>query len=154
MPTCQSRLVKIGQRTICQQAFDLRSIWIELLFPGPVGLPSFIPCAFLAQGLLSMLRNQVAFDLRMQLIAETVVDLLNDEARNRLLHRLLERALDRASVSGHANAAYDRASQPDSLHLAQCNLVFCPVAELGCSRRLMSGHLLARRSRAVPRSPE
>jgi hypothetical protein len=90
----------------------------------------------------------------MQLIAETVVDLLNDEARNRLLHRLLERALDRASVSGHANAAYDRASQPDSLHLAQCNLVFCPVAELRCSRRLMSGHLLARRSRAVPRSPE
>ena len=36
----------------------------------------------------------------------------------------------------------DRTSQPDSLHLTQCNLVLCPVVELGRSRRLMAGHLL------------
>src|SRR5271165_4830200 len=36
----------------------------------------------------------------------------------------------------------DRTSQPDSLHLTQCNLVLCPVIELGRSRRLMAGHLL------------
>ena len=35
-----------------------------------------------------------------------------------------------------------RTSQPDSLHLAQCNLVLRPVVELGCSQRLMSSHLL------------
>src|ERR1700676_4692636 len=34
-------------------------------------------------------------------------------------------------------------SQPDSLHLAQCNFVLCPVVKFGCSRRLMSGHLLS-----------
>jgi hypothetical protein len=33
--------------TICQQAFDLGQYGSSLLFPGPVGLPSFIPCAFL-----------------------------------------------------------------------------------------------------------
>jgi hypothetical protein len=32
--------------------------------------------------------------------------------------------------------------QPDSLHLAQRNLVLCPIIELGRSRRLVSGHLL------------
>jgi hypothetical protein len=32
--------------------------------------------------------------------------------------------------------------QPDSLHLAQRNLVLCPIVELGRSRRLMPGHLL------------
>src|SRR5208283_3825667 len=36
----------------------------------------------------------------------------------------------------------DRTSQPDSLHLTQCNLVLCPVVELGRSRRLVSGQLL------------
>jgi hypothetical protein len=33
-------------------------------------------------------------------------------------------------------------SQSDSLHLAQRNLVLCPVVEFGCSRRLMGGYLL------------
>jgi hypothetical protein len=33
-------------------------------------------------------------------------------------------------------------SEPDSLHLTQCNLVLCPVIELRCSLRLMAGHLL------------
>src|SRR5271163_2258429 len=33
-------------------------------------------------------------------------------------------------------------SQPDALHLTQCNLVLCPVVKFGCSRRLVSGHLL------------
>jgi hypothetical protein len=32
--------------------------------------------------------------------------------------------------------------QPDSLDLAQCNFVFCPVIELRCSRRFVSSHLL------------
>jgi hypothetical protein len=36
----------------------------------------------------------------------------------------------------------NRTSQPDALHLAQCNFVLCPVVELGRSRRLMPGHLL------------
>ncbi len=36
----------------------------------------------------------------------------------------------------------NRTLQPDSLHLAQCDLVLCPVVELGCSRRLMASHLL------------
>src|SRR5271167_4547261 len=35
-----------------------------------------------------------------------------------------------------------RTSQPDSLYLTECNLVLCPVIELGCSRRLMPCHLL------------
>src|ERR1700719_3702674 len=43
-----------------------------------------------------------------------------------------------AAAPTHRN----RTSQPDALHLAQCNLVLCPVVELGCSRRLMAGHLL------------
>ena len=38
-------------------------------------------------------------------------------------------------------------SQPDSLHLVQCNFVLCPVVELGRSRRLMPGRLLACSSR-------
>ena len=29
-------------------------------------------------------------------------------------------------------------SQPDSLHLTQCNLVLCPVVKFGCSRRFMA----------------
>jgi hypothetical protein len=33
-------------------------------------------------------------------------------------------------------------SQPDSLYLAQCNLVLCPVVKFRCSWRLMAGHLL------------
>src|SRR5271167_2251071 len=37
----------------------------------------------------------------------------------------------------------NRTSQPDVLHLTQCNLVLCAVVELGCSRRLMAGHLLS-----------
>ena len=36
-----------------------------------------------------------------QLIAETIVDLLNDEAGNRVTSPLFERALDQAIVSGH-----------------------------------------------------
>ena len=36
----------------------------------------------------------------------------------------------------------DRKSQPDSLHLAQRNLVLCPIVEFGCPRRLMPGYLL------------
>ena len=32
--------------------------------------------------------------------------------------------------------------QPDSLDLAQRNLIFCPIVELSGARRLMSGHLL------------
>jgi hypothetical protein len=36
----------------------------------------------------------------------------------------------------------NRTSQPDSLHLAHCNLVLCPIVKFGCSRRLMSSHLL------------
>jgi hypothetical protein len=34
-------------------------------------------------------------------------------------------------------------SEPDSLHLAQCNLVLCPVVELCSAGRFVSGHLLA-----------
>ena len=34
------------------------------------------------------------------------------------------------------------ASQPDSLYLAECNLVLCPIVKLGGPRRLMAGHLL------------
>jgi hypothetical protein len=33
-------------------------------------------------------------------------------------------------------------SQPDSLYLAQCNLVLCPVVKFRCSRRFVAGHLL------------
>ena len=40
------------------------------------------------------------------------------------------------------NTAYDRTSQPDSLHLAQCNFVLGSVVEFGRSRRLMPGHLV------------
>jgi hypothetical protein len=36
----------------------------------------------------------------------------------------------------------DRTSQPDALHLAQCNLVLCSVVKFGCSRGLVSRHLL------------
>ena len=36
----------------------------------------------------------------------------------------------------------NRTSQSDSLHLPQCNLVLCSVVEFGCSRRLVSRHLL------------
>ncbi len=36
----------------------------------------------------------------------------------------------------------NRTSQPDALHLAQRNLVLCPIVKFGCSRRLMAGHLL------------
>ena len=36
----------------------------------------------------------------------------------------------------------DRTSQPDALDLAQCNLVLCPVVKFGCSRGLVSRHLL------------
>src|ERR1700737_4208474 len=36
----------------------------------------------------------------------------------------------------------NQVSEPDSLHLTQCNFVLCPVVELCCSRRLMPGHLL------------
>jgi len=36
-----------------------------------------------------------------------------------------------------------RISQSDSFHLAECNLVLCPIVELGCPRRLMAGHLLS-----------
>src|SRR5260221_10832481 len=39
------------------------------------------------------------------------------------------------------DVVFNRTLQPDSLHLAQCNLVLCPVVELGCSGRLMAGHL-------------
>jgi hypothetical protein len=39
-------------------------------------------------------------------------------------------------------AAWDRLSEPDSLHLAQCNLVLCPIVRFGRSRRLMPSHLL------------
>jgi hypothetical protein len=35
-----------------------------------------------------------------------------------------------------------RQSTLNHLHLAQCNFVLCPVVKLGCSGRLMSGHLL------------
>src|ERR1700730_6187787 len=45
-------------------------------------------------------------------------------------------------VSELINPGEDQTSQPDSLHLAQCNLVLCPVVKFGCSRRLMSSHLL------------
>src|SRR5258707_12257697 len=45
-------------------------------------------------------------------------------------------------VGGRGLRSNDRTLQPDSLHLAQCNFVLCPVVELGCSRRLMPGHLL------------
>jgi hypothetical protein len=34
------------------------------------------------------------------------------------------------------------ASQADALHLAQCNLVLCPIVKFGCSRGLVSRHLL------------
>jgi len=34
--------------------------------------------------------------------------------------------------------------EADSFYLAKCNLVLCPVVKLGCSRRLMSDHLLVR----------
>ena len=40
------------------------------------------------------------------------------------------------------NTAEDQTSQPDALHLTQCNFVLCPIVEFGCSRRLMAGHLL------------
>jgi hypothetical protein len=43
-----------------------------------------------------------------------------------------------AAATQHRN----RTSQPNSLHLTQCDLVLCPVVEFGCSRRLVSGHLL------------
>jgi hypothetical protein len=33
-------------------------------------------------------------------------------------------------------------SQPDALHLAQCNLVLCPIVKFGSSRGLVSRHLL------------
>ena len=36
----------------------------------------------------------------------------------------------------------NRASQPDALHLAQCNFILCPIVQLRCSRRLMPSHLL------------
>jgi hypothetical protein len=40
------------------------------------------------------------------------------------------------------NAAGKRISQPDAFYLAQCNLVLCSVVKFGCSRRLVSRHLL------------
>src|SRR5258708_23513100 len=40
------------------------------------------------------------------------------------------------------DVVFNRTLQPDSLHLAKCNLVLCPVIKFGCSRRLMAGHLL------------
>jgi len=43
---------------------------------------------------------------------------------------------------GREEAALIRKSQPDSLHLAQCNFVLCPVVKFGCPRSLMAGHLL------------
>jgi hypothetical protein len=33
--------------------------------------------------------------------------------------------------------------QPDSFHLTQRNFVFGPIVELGCSWRLIGGHLLS-----------
>jgi hypothetical protein len=33
-------------------------------------------------------------------------------------------------------------AEPDSLHLAQCNLVLCPVVKLCSAGRFVSGHLL------------
>ena len=51
--------------TICQQAFDLRTIRIEFAFARSGRSPEFHSLRLLeAQGLLSTLRNQVAFDLR------------------------------------------------------------------------------------------
>jgi CRP-like cAMP-binding protein len=47
-----------------------------------------------------------------------------------------------ARCATESTQAYDRTSQPDSLHLAQCNFVVGSVVEFGCSRRLMPGHLL------------
>ena len=35
-----------------------------------------------------------------------------------------------------------RISQPDAFYLAQCNLVLCSVVKFGCSRGLVSRHLL------------
>jgi hypothetical protein len=49
---------------------------------------------------------------------------------------------DRFTGPGRDNAAWNRTSQPDSLHLAECNLVLCPVVEFRRSRRFVSGHLL------------
>ena len=47
-----------------------------------------------------------------------------------------------AHCAAAATQLRNRTSQPDSLHLTQCNLVLCPVVKFGCSRRLMPGHLL------------
>ena len=45
-------------------------------------------------------------------------------------------------LRGQATQHRNRTSQPDALHLAQCNFVLCPIVEFSRSRRLMSGHLL------------
>jgi hypothetical protein len=51
--------------TICQQAFDLGTKGIEFAFPRSGRSSQFHSLRLLeAQGLLSALRNQVAFDLR------------------------------------------------------------------------------------------
>ena len=44
--------------TICQQAFDLGTIRMSLLFPGPGGLPSIIPCDFLKRN-ASLVRCEI-----------------------------------------------------------------------------------------------
>src|ERR1700674_4468850 len=43
----------------------------------------------------------------------------------------------------------DELSEPDSLHLAQCNLILCPVVKLCRAWRFMSGHLLGMLKPAV-----
>ena len=41
------------------------------------------------------------------------------------------------ALRGRANAAQNRTSQPDALHLAKCNLVLCPIVKLRSARRFV-----------------
>ena len=50
----------------------------------------------------------------MQLIAETIVDLLNDEGGLQVTSPLMERALDRAIISGH-NVLYELLRRENTL---------------------------------------